>query len=161
MGVAGKPQGKTSIAAHVRQKTASLPAEAAGAAINVPLPKRLIYDGWLPKISNKIVHPMARYRLMKRGRKILGTDDLPWFLWAQGKASVEMILILGPIIKGARFQQPMDDDNLAILLSGLRDALKPAYIRDDSPKWATFTYRNDGTRRDMGPCILIEITYDQ
>jgi hypothetical protein len=152
MGANGTPQVKTSTSAQVRQKTVSLRAEAASDAIGGREPIRLIYYGWLPKTNGHQVNKFARSRLTKKGRAVFGV--LPPMLYPQCKAHVDIIRVLGP------GQKPMDDDSIALLTGGLRDALVPSWIRDDSPKFATFTYVNDGTRRDMGPCILIEITYE-
>jgi hypothetical protein len=112
----------------------------------------LIYEGWLPKISNKIVHPLARHRLKQRATKVFGV--LPPCCYPTRHASVRIVRVLGPR------QKPMDSDNLSILVAGLRDALKPCYIKDDSPKWGTFDYVNDGTRRDVGPRIEVTICYE-
>jgi hypothetical protein len=114
---------------------------------------RLIYCGWLPKINGHQVHRFARSRLTKKGRAAFGV--LPPMLYPKGKAHVEIIRVLGPR------QKEMDDDSIALLTGGLRDALKPSYIVDDSPKWSTFTYRNDDTRRMMGPFIEVIITYGE
>jgi hypothetical protein len=138
MAVAGKP-GK------------SPPAEAAGAVVRVPEPIRLIYYGWLPRVNGHQVNKFARSRLTKKGRAVFGV--LPPMLYPQCQAHVDIIRVLGP------GQKPMDDDSLSAMVSGLRDALVPSWIRDDSPKWSTFTYVNDGTRREMGPCIEVCITY--
>jgi hypothetical protein len=130
----------------------SLPGIRAGGVVSAPEPIRLLYYGWLPKVNGHQVNKFARSRLTKKGRAVFGV--LPPMLYPQCQAHVDIIRVLGP------GQKPMDDDSLAAMVSGLRDALKPSWIRDDSPKWATFTYVNDGTRRDMGPCIVIEITYE-
>lgn len=112
----------------------------------------LIYRGRLPKISNKLVHPLARHRLQQAARRVLAANYPP-LLYAKTFAQVTLVRVLGP------GQKPMDSDNLAILLAGLRDALKPAYIVDDSPRWASFVYENDGSRRDQGPAIEVRIRY--
>jgi hypothetical protein len=114
----------------------------------------LIYDGKLPKINGHQVNRFARSRLAKKCRIVFGTGTIPPMFYPTGKAMVRIIRVLGPR------QKPMDDDSLALLTGGARDALKPAYIRDDSQKYATFTYTNDGTRREVGPRIEIEITYE-
>jgi hypothetical protein len=113
----------------------------------------LVYLDRMPKINGHQVSRYARSRLSKRARRIFGSDDIPWFMQPQVKASVRIVRVLGPR------QKPMDDDSLALLTGGIRDALKPGYIKDDSPKWATFTYVNDGTRRAIGPRIEVEIVY--
>ena len=116
-------------------------------------PITLVYDGKLPKISNKYLHPMARYRLTRKGRFIFGT--MPQRYWPTVKARVQVVRVLGP------GQKPMDRDNLALLVSGLIDALKPDYIVDDSEAWADISYTNDGTRREDGPMIEFHIAYDR
>lgn len=118
---------------------------------------QLAYYGWLPHLSNKIVHPMARYRLKQCGCRALGSA---WGAWdgrrRPGYAQVEMIRVLGP------GQRAMDSDNFAILVAGLRDALTAcAYIRDDSPTWAAFRYLHDASRRAYGPFIEITIAYPE
>jgi hypothetical protein len=116
-------------------------------------PITLVYAGRLPKVSNKRLHPMARHRLRRKGRLVFGSDDLPKRYWPTTRATVQVVRVLGP------GQKPMDRDNLAILVCGLIDALKPAYIVDDSEQWADITYTNDGTRREDGPMIEIRIAY--
>jgi hypothetical protein len=119
----------------------------------MPPPITLVYAGRLPKVSNKRLHPMARYRLTKAGRLAFGA--MPPHYYPTTKATVEVVRVLGP------GQKPMDRDNLAILVCGLIDALKPSYIVDDSERWADITYTNDGTRREVGPKIVIRIAYEQ
>jgi hypothetical protein len=147
----GKRMQETFTSAPVGKGARSLPAEAAGAAINGREPIRLLYYGWLPRVNGHQVNKFARSRLTKKGRAVFGV--LPPMLYPQCRAHVDIIRVLGP------GQKPMDDDSLAAMVSGLRDALKPSWIRDDSPKFSTFRYLNDGTRRDMGPCIEVRITY--
>jgi hypothetical protein len=115
-------------------------------------PIRLIYIGRLPKVSNKRLHPMARYRLTKAGRRAFGA--MPPRYYPTTRATVQVVRVLGP------GQKPMDRDNLAILVSGLIDALKPSYIVDDSEVWSDITYTNDGARREQGPRIEFHIRYD-
>lgn len=133
--------------------SASLRNGAAGGAASVRRPEKLIYGGRLPKINCHCVHPMARWRLMKAARRTFGNP--PYLMHPATKAHVTITRVLGPR------QKPMDDDSIAQLTAGLRDALKPCYVVDDSPGWATFTYVNDGTRREMGPCIEVVITYEE
>jgi hypothetical protein len=129
-----------------------LPDVPAGVAIGGKAPVHLIYVGWLPRISGHQVHKFARSRLSKRARIAFGV--LPPLLYPQTHAYVQIIRVLGPR------QKPMDDDSIMQLTVGLRDALKPSYIVDDSPRWATFTYRNEDGRRFLGPRIEVRITYD-
>lgn len=113
----------------------------------------LIYDGPLPPLRGKIVHPMARYRLKQRARKVFG--EFPQKFCATRKAIVTIIRVLGPR------QREMDTDNLAIQVGGLLDALKPSYIVDDAPKWAAIDWLQDATRRHMGPRIEVSIVYEE
>jgi hypothetical protein len=142
---------QTSTSAPAGKRGRSKPDGAASDATPGREPIRLLYYGWLPRISGHQVNKFARSRLTKKARAVFGV--LPPMLYPQCKAHVDIIRVLGP------GQREMDDDNISAMVSGLRDALVPSWIRQDSPKWSTFTYRNDGTRRAMGPCILIEITY--
>ena len=114
-------------------------------------PVVLRYTGRLPKVSNKRLHPMARYRLKQAGVKVFGV--LPPMCYPTVKATVQVIRVLGP------GQKPMDRDNLALTVAGLVDALKPSYLVDDSERWADIRYTNDGTRRFTGPIIEIRIEY--
>jgi hypothetical protein len=152
MGVTGKRPQETSTSAPAGKRARSLHTAPAGAAINGRVPIRLVYYGWLPRVNGHQVNKFARSRLTKKGRAVFGV--LPPILYPHCKAHVDIIRVLGP------GQKPMDDDNLSAMVSGLRDALKPSWIWDDSPKWATFRYLNDGTRRAMGPCIEVRITYE-
>jgi hypothetical protein len=113
----------------------------------------LVYQGWLPRISNKRVHPLAVWRLMRRGREIFGA--LPPMLYPQTRARVQVIRVLGP------GQKPMDRDKIALTCAGLVDALTPSYLRDDSERYADITYTNDATRRQDGPSIEIVIQYEE
>ena len=114
-------------------------------------PVVLRYTGRLPKVSNKRLHPMARYRLKQAGVKVFGV--LPPMCYPTVKATVQVVRVLGP------GQKPMDRDNLALMVAGLVDALKPSYLVDDRERWADIRYTNDGTRRAMGPMIEIRIDY--
>lgn len=152
MSAAGKPSREMFTHVPVRRELRLLQRAPAGDAGSVKPPVHLIYVGWLPKISCHQVHRFARSRLVHRARRAFGV--LPPCLYPQTHAHVEMIRVLGPR------QKPMDDDSIALLTGGIRDALKPSYIVDDSPKWATFTYRNEDGRRDIGPRIEVRITYD-
>ena len=117
----------------------------------MPKPVTLVYTGRLPKVSNKRLHPMARYHLKNAGVKVFGV--LPPCLYPTVKATVQVIRVLGA------GQKPMDRDNLALTMAGLVDALKPSYLVDDSERWADICYTNDGTRRAPGPMIEIRMAY--
>jgi hypothetical protein len=151
MDVNSSASSQTSIHVRAGKMGRSLPDVAVSDATPGRESIRLLYYGSLPRVNGHQVNKFARSRLTKKGRAVFGV--LPPMLYPQCKAHVDIIRVLGP------GQRPMDDDSLSAMVSGLRDALVPSWIRDDSPKWATFTYLNDGTRRDMGPCIVIEITY--
>ena len=67
-------------------------------------------------------------------------------------AIVEITRVLGPR------EREMDSDNLAYACKGLRDPfVQGGYLVDDAPRWATFQYRQDGSRRDDGPRIEVHI----
>jgi hypothetical protein len=119
-----------------------------------PIAYRLWYMGWLPRINGHEVNRFGRSRLVKLGRRIFGV--LPPCAYATTPAIVTIRRVLGPE------QRPMDDDSISLLTGGLRDALKHGgYIRDDSPRWATFVYENDASRRTLGPFIEILIRYQE
>lgn len=111
----------------------------------------LTWVGWLPRISGHQVNKYARSRLAKLGRRVCGV--LPSSLYATHRAHVDIIRVMGP------GQKPMDDDSLALLTGGLRDALSPSFLVNDSERRARFQYTNDGTRRQEGPSIQIVVTY--
>lgn len=140
------PRGRT-------KASASLPGGVAGGVARGLTPVKLTYYGRLPKIVNHHVHHMATNKLMKSARRTFG--EVPPFMYPTTKAHVTITRVLGP------GQRDMDDDSIAALVVGLRDALKPSYVVDDSPRWATFTYVNDKTRRGEGPYIEVVITYEE
>lgn len=113
----------------------------------------LTYSGTLPRISNKRVHPLAVWRLMKQGRHTFGS--LPPMLYPTTRARVEVVRVLGP------GQKSLDRDKLALTVAGLIDALRPSFLVDDSEQWADITYHNDATRRQDGPIIEITIRYEE
>jgi hypothetical protein len=127
-------------------------AGAVRADTNRPIALKLIYLGPLPTINGHEVNRFARSRLTKRARRAFG--EMPPFLYPTSKAYVRIVRVLGP------GQRNMDDDSIAAQVVGIRDALKPSYIKDDSQTWATFVYVNDGTRREIGPRIEVDITYE-
>jgi hypothetical protein len=112
----------------------------------------LTWVNWLPKISG---HQLSRYdrsRLCRLARQVFG--EWPRGMHEPRRARVEVIRVLGPR------QKPMDRDSLAQLTAGLVDSLKRCgYVTDDSERWATLTYTNDGTRRHEGPSIIMTIDY--
>jgi hypothetical protein len=114
-------------------------------------PVVLWYTGRLPKVSNKRLPPMARYRLKRADVKVFGI--LPPMCYPTVKATVQVIRVLEP------GQKPMDRDNLALMVAGLVDALKPSYLVDERERWADIRSTNDETRREKRPMIEIRIAY--
>lgn len=113
----------------------------------------LIYPYDVPK-SHGTIHRMVRYGQKKRAMQYFGML-LPQ-QWCQVHAYVTITRVQGPR------QHDLDDENLYIGCKGLRDSLKACgYIKNDNRKWATFTYREDHTRRDEGPRIEVEVRYQR
>lgn len=116
-------------------------------------PMTLIYTGWLPRSNAQQVHWRYRQRLRRAALRAFG--ELPRGLHATQKAAVVVTRVLGPR------QRRMDRDNLAWLCKPLLDAVVAGgYLVDDSETWADIRYVQDETRRQEGPRIEVEITYD-
>ena len=114
----------------------------------------LIYDGPLYNLNRsnpKIGHLKAA--MLKHARRQFGT--LPPSHAARVPAQVMICRVLGPR------QRFLDDDkNLGNATGQLVDALvQGGWLVDDSPKWATFRFRQDDSRRQLGPRIEIDIHY--
>jgi hypothetical protein len=111
----------------------------------------LVYPHELPHIG-ATMHWWVRYRQKQRAMRWFGV--LPAACRRDAVAEVTILRVLGPR------QRPMDDDNLRTATKGLRDALKACgYIVDDGPRWARFTYAEDGRRRGVGPRVEVRIVY--
>lgn len=116
--------------------------------------QQLVYDGWMPQ-ANALLR-MNGWRLKQRLRKnaVAQFGALPGSVRTLRPAIVEVVRVLGP------HQREMDSGNLALVLKPLEDALVYCgYLVDDSPQWATFSRKEDATRRRDGPKIEISIWY--
>lgn len=124
-------------------------------AIEKPPDYRLIYTHHLPHVGDNM-HWRIRHEQCVKAKRQFGT--LMPTLRATTRAHVTMIRVQGP------HQRALDSDNLRTCLKGLRDALTLkhcGYIVDDSPTWADFDYREDDTRRLLGPRVEVEIRYEE
>jgi hypothetical protein len=111
----------------------------------------LIYPHDVPK-SHGTINRWVRYSQKKRAVKYFGVL-LPQD-WCQVHAYVTITRVQGPR------QRFLDDEGLYIGCKGLRDSLKACgYIRDDSRKWATFTYQELTDRRWDGPRIEVLVRH--
>jgi hypothetical protein len=122
----------------------------------------LIYVGKLPPMNALYPSPWRRKRLKEAALKQFGV-----WPWAETRrAHVIITRVLG---KGERV---MDSDNMIFACKGARDALRNSwtssrgrwhlggnYLVDDSPRWSTFTYAQDPTRRLIGPRLEVLIHY--
>ena len=126
----------------------------------------LVYAGKLPRVNVQAAHWSLRWRLKQACLKQWGVWPFP----ATQKAHVTITRVLGPR------ERLMDEvENLRWACKGLTDALKNRrpredarrgyngggnYIIDDSPRYSTFSFLQDETRRELGPRVEIDIRYD-
>lgn len=114
----------------------------------------LVYVGPLPRMNRQAPSYWYRWTLKRNALRQFGI--LPPTRRATGKAHIRITRVLGPR------QREMDAfENLPHALKGLVDALVTGgYLVNDGPKWMSYDPPvQDGTRRELGPRIEIDITY--
>jgi len=117
-------------------------------------PLVLVYDEWLPS-ANAMLR-MSGWRLKQHVKRqainTFGTNPFP----LKTRGVVHITRVLGPR------QRFMDQDNLRLIMKPLVDALVTCgYLVNDNEVWADISYRQDETRREIGPRIELEITYPE
>ena len=111
--------------------------------------RALIFVGKLPSVNHDVKW-WGRYALKRAALRQFG--QLPPSLVCRTPQIVDIIRVLG------FREREMDSDNLAYACKGLRDAMvQGGYLVDDAPRWATFRYRQETSRRAEGPRIEIHM----
>ena len=119
-----------------------------------PNPLRLVYVGKLPDMHRARVGQQWRVQWWAKQKALKQFGSLP--RQERRRADVCITRVLGPR------ERLMDEDkNLQWACGGLVDAMVTGgYLAGDDPKHAGFSFRQDASRRTIGPLIEVVITYD-